>query len=77
MIQLNNLEKSYPAGASDFETIMGPAGAGRSTLLAILEMLDCKRGRRMHTVIRQESIMEIPVECASYAPYLWKFARVQ
>ncbi len=55
MIQLNNLEKSYPAGASryfvlrriamqvkegEFVTIMGPSGAGKSTLLAIMGMLD-------------------------------------
>jgi len=55
MIQLNNIEKSYPAGASryfvlrrigmqvkegEFVTIMGPSGAGKSTLLAIMGMLD-------------------------------------
>jgi ABC-type lipoprotein export system ATPase subunit len=55
MIQLNNLEKTYPAGASryfvlrriamqikegEFVTIMGPSGAGKSTLLAIMGMLD-------------------------------------
>lgn len=55
MIQLINIEKSYPAGPSryyvlrrvsleikegDFLTIMGPSGAGKSTLLSILGMLD-------------------------------------
>ncbi len=55
MIRLNNIEKSYPAGASryyvlrritaevkegEFVTIMGPSGAGKSTLLSILGMLD-------------------------------------
>jgi putative ABC transport system ATP-binding protein len=55
MINLKNLEKSYPVGAGryyvlrritldiqegDFLTIMGPSGAGKSTLLAILGMLD-------------------------------------
>lgn len=55
MIQLRNLEKSYPQGAGkvyvlrqisldlgqgEFVTIMGPSGAGKSTLLAILGMLD-------------------------------------
>jgi ABC-type lipoprotein export system ATPase subunit len=55
MIQLQNIEKSYPVGAGryyvlrrisleikdgDFLTIMGPSGAGKSTLLAILGMLD-------------------------------------
>lgn len=55
MIKLNNIEKSYPAGAAryyvlrritaeikegEFVTIMGPSGAGKSTLLSILGMLD-------------------------------------
>ena len=55
MIQLINIEKSYPSGPSryyvlrrvsleikegDFLTIMGPSGAGKSTLLSILGMLD-------------------------------------
>ncbi len=55
MIQLRNIEKSYPVGAGryyvlrrigldinegDFLTIMGPSGAGKSTLLSILGMLD-------------------------------------
>ena len=55
MIQLRNLEKSYPAGdarvfvlrrinldilAGEFVTIMGPSGAGKTTLLSILGMLD-------------------------------------
>jgi ABC-type lipoprotein export system ATPase subunit len=55
MIQLRNVEKSYPTGPThtwvlrqinvdipqgDFVTIMGPSGAGKSTLLAILGMLD-------------------------------------
>jgi ABC-type lipoprotein export system ATPase subunit len=55
MIQLQNIEKSYPNGAGryyvlrrinleikegEFLTIMGPSGAGKSTLLSILGMLD-------------------------------------
>jgi ABC-type branched-subunit amino acid transport system ATPase component len=55
MIQLLNLEKSYPVGAGrywvlrridleikegEFVTIMGPSGAGKSTLLAIMGILD-------------------------------------
>ena len=55
LIQLRNIEKSYPAGAQkffvlrritldiqpgEFVTIMGPSGAGKSTLLSILGMLD-------------------------------------
>ncbi|HEX5432992.1 MAG TPA: ABC transporter ATP-binding protein [Candidatus Angelobacter sp.] len=55
MIEMVNVEKSYPAGPAryyvlrrvnleikqgDFVTIMGPSGAGKSTLLAILGMLD-------------------------------------
>ena len=55
MIQLVNIEKSFPAGPSryyvlrrinleirqgEFLTIMGPSGAGKSTLLSILGMLD-------------------------------------
>jgi len=55
MIQLHNIEKSYPVGAGryyvlrrvsleikegDFLTIMGPSGAGKSTLLSIVGMLD-------------------------------------
>jgi len=55
MIQLRNVEKSYPTGPTqtwvlrqitldipqgDFVTIMGPSGAGKSTLLSILGMLD-------------------------------------
>jgi putative ABC transport system ATP-binding protein len=55
LIQLHNLEKSYPlAGgkfyvlrritgeikAGEFVTIMGPSGAGKSTLLSIIGMLD-------------------------------------
>ena len=55
MIQLVNIEKSFPVGPSryyvlrrinleirqgEFLTIMGPSGAGKSTLLSILGMLD-------------------------------------
>ena len=55
MIELRNVEKSYPAGAGrywvlrridldfkegEFITVMGPSGAGKSTLLAIVGMLD-------------------------------------
>ena len=55
MIQLHNVEKSYPAGngrtyvlrhikteirQGEFVTIMGPSGAGKSTLLSILGMFD-------------------------------------
>jgi len=55
MIELRNVERSYPVGAGrfwvlrridleikegEFITIMGPSGAGKSTLLAILGMLD-------------------------------------
>lgn len=55
MIQMANVEKSFPVGPSryyvlrrinleikegDFLTIMGPSGAGKSTLLSILGMLD-------------------------------------
>lgn len=55
MIQLINIEKSFPVGPSryyvlrrinleirqgEFLTIMGPSGAGKSTLLSILGMLD-------------------------------------
>jgi putative ABC transport system ATP-binding protein len=55
MIEMVNVEKSYPVGPSryyvlrritlqiksgEFVTIMGPSGAGKSTLLAILGMLD-------------------------------------
>jgi putative ABC transport system ATP-binding protein len=55
MIQLRNLEKSFPqadgrlyvlrqisldVAQRDFVTIMGPSGAGKSTLLAVLGMLD-------------------------------------
>ena len=55
MIELRNVERSYPVGAGrfwvlrridleikegEFVTIMGPSGAGKSTLLAILGMLD-------------------------------------
>ncbi|HUY12066.1 MAG TPA: ABC transporter ATP-binding protein [Terriglobia bacterium] len=55
MIELVNIEKSYPAGPAryyvlrrinleikegDFLTIMSPSGAGKSTLLSILGMLD-------------------------------------
>jgi ABC-type lipoprotein export system ATPase subunit len=55
MIQLRNVEKSYPAGSGrtwvlrridldiregEFVTVMGPSGAGKSTLLAILGMYD-------------------------------------
>jgi putative ABC transport system ATP-binding protein len=55
MIQLKNIEKSFPVGAGryyvlrrisldiregDFLTIMGPSGAGKSTLLSILGLLD-------------------------------------
>ena len=55
LIQLRNIEKSYPAGAQkfyvlrrisldvqpgEFVTFMGPSGAGKSTLLSILGMLD-------------------------------------
>lgn len=57
MIQLCNIEKSYPAGPGkfwvlrridlkikegEFVTIMRPSGAGKSTLLSILDMLDGK-----------------------------------
>jgi ABC-type lipoprotein export system ATPase subunit len=55
MIQLKNIERSYPAGPGrvyvlrnidleikegDFITVMGPSGAGKSTLLSILGLLD-------------------------------------
>jgi putative ABC transport system ATP-binding protein len=55
MIQLHNVEKSFPTGPSrtyvlrridlqirdgEFLTIMGPSGSGKSTLLGILGMLD-------------------------------------
>ncbi|MBI3982422.1 MAG: ABC transporter ATP-binding protein [Gemmatimonadetes bacterium] len=55
MIQLRNVEKSYPVGngrtwvlrqinldvpAGEFLTIMGPSGSGKTTLLSILGMLD-------------------------------------
>jgi putative ABC transport system ATP-binding protein len=55
LIQLRNIEKSFPAGAQkfyvlrrisldiqsgEFVTFMGPSGAGKSTLLAIIGMLD-------------------------------------
>jgi putative ABC transport system ATP-binding protein len=55
LIQLKNIEKSFPAGAQkffvlrritldihpgEFVTIMGPSGAGKSTLLSILGVLD-------------------------------------
>lgn len=55
MIQLNQLERSYPVGPGrvyvlrninlqiaegEFVTVMGPSGAGKSTLLSILGMLD-------------------------------------
>jgi putative ABC transport system ATP-binding protein len=55
MIQLRNVEKSYPLASGrtyvlrridldirqgEFLTIMGPSGAGKSTLLSILGMLD-------------------------------------
>ncbi|MGH9417938.1 MAG: ABC transporter ATP-binding protein [Terriglobales bacterium] len=55
MIQLRNLEKTFPAGVGkiyalrqinldiregEFLTIMGPSGSGKSTLLSILGMLD-------------------------------------
>ena len=55
LIQLHNLEKSFPAGPSrtyvlrrielevregEFLTIMGPSGSGKSTLLSIVGMLD-------------------------------------
>src|SRR5260221_2386862 len=55
MIQLRNLDKAYPQGGGkvfvlrqisldlrqvEFVTIMGPSGAGKATLLAILGMLD-------------------------------------
>jgi ABC-type lipoprotein export system ATPase subunit len=55
LIQLRNIDKSYPAGAQrfyvlrritldiepgEFVTFMGPSGAGKSTLLGILGMLD-------------------------------------
>ena len=55
MLQLRNVEKSYPAGPArtwvlrqinlsvregEFLTIMGPSGSGKSTLLSILGMLD-------------------------------------
>jgi putative ABC transport system ATP-binding protein len=55
MVQLHNVEKSYPAGsgrtwvlrqitadirAGEFVTVMGPSGAGKSTLLGILGMYD-------------------------------------
>ena len=55
LIELRNVEKSYPTGptrtwvlrqiqlaveAGDFVTLMGPSGAGKTTLLSILGMLD-------------------------------------
>jgi putative ABC transport system ATP-binding protein len=55
MINLRNVEKSFPAGngrlfvlrqvaldiaPGEFVSIMGPSGAGKSTLLAVLGMLD-------------------------------------
>jgi len=55
MLELRNIEKSYPTGPTrtwvlrqiqltiregEFVTIMGPSGSGKSTLLSILGMLD-------------------------------------
>ncbi len=55
MIDIQNLEKTYPAGPSqvwvlrqiklrieegEFVTIMGPSGSGKTTLLSIIGMLD-------------------------------------
>ncbi len=55
LIQLKNIERSYPAGPArtwvlrridleinegDFVSIMGPSGSGKSTLLNVLGMLD-------------------------------------
>jgi putative ABC transport system ATP-binding protein len=55
LIQLRNIEKSFPVGAQkfyvlrrisldiqpgEFVTFMGPSGAGKSTLLSIIGMLD-------------------------------------
>src|SRR5512143_1732037 len=55
MIQLNNVERSYPLAAGrswvlrqinlavasgEFISIMGPSGAGKSTLLNILGLMD-------------------------------------
>jgi putative ABC transport system ATP-binding protein len=55
MIQLHNIEKSFPAGGGrtyvlrqidlkvdegEFVSIMGPSGSGKTTLLSILGMLD-------------------------------------
>ncbi|HXU45022.1 MAG TPA: ABC transporter ATP-binding protein [Thermoanaerobaculia bacterium] len=55
MIELNNVEKSYPSGPGqvwvlrqvslaieegEFVTVMGPSGSGKTTLLSILGMLD-------------------------------------
>jgi putative ABC transport system ATP-binding protein len=63
MIQLHNVEKSYPAGTGrvwvlrqitldiregDFVTVMGPSGAGKSTLLGILGMYDGEWSGRYH-----------------------------
>jgi|SRR5690625_235376 len=63
MIQLTQLEKSYPAGAGrtyvlrnidlrvregEFVTIMGPSGAGKTTLLSILGLLDHEWGGEYH-----------------------------
>lgn len=55
MIELNNLEKSYPLAAGrtwvlrninlhihegDFLSIMGPSGSGKTSLLSVLGLLD-------------------------------------
>jgi putative ABC transport system ATP-binding protein len=63
MIQLRNVEKSYPAGngrlwvlrqitldmrEGEFITIMGPSGAGKSTLLGILGMYDGEWSGQYH-----------------------------
>src|SRR6266550_1670048 len=68
MIALRDLEKSFPQGdgrlyvlrrvaldaaAGDFVTLMGPSGAGQSTLLAVLGMPDGAENRAMPLSYRE------------------------